>query len=259
VATFHNYVLDPGMRAHGTLLQRLHYATDLRLFTRRSLARATAVTAVSRATADLVRDDLGYAGTLHVIPNSVDGDRFSPATSKNERRRARVLFCGTPSRRKGFHWLDAVAAGIGDVADLVCATGGRDAPQGETRHLTLLGAVRPEAMPDLYRSVDAFVLPSVREGMSLALLEAMASGLPVVAWRVPSAVELLGEDEGGLLATLGDVDGLVERLRWLLGRRDKAAAMGARNRAHAVARHSPRLMADRYASLFDSLESGKRR
>jgi glycosyltransferase involved in cell wall biosynthesis len=255
VATFLNYVLDPEMRAHSTLAQRLHYMTDLRLFTRRAMRRAAAVTAVSHATAQLVRDDLGYNGVIHVIPNSVDSTRFCPVDAATNPNPRRVLFCATPSRRKGFHWLDAIAKGIGDIAELACATGGRAAPAGDHSHLKQLGAIRPDALPELYRSASVFVLPSVREGMSLAQLEAMATGLPVVAWRVPSSMELLGDVQSDLLAELGDVDGFIERVRWLLCNPDRASEVGARNRRMVISSHQPSAMAGTYSSLFTKVSN----
>ena len=250
VASFLNYVLDPEMRAHSTLAQRVHYRTDLRLFTRRAMKRAAAVTAVSHATAQLARDDLGYDGPILVIPNSVDTNRFCPGDGAPHSGSRRVLFCATPSRRKGFHWLDAIAKGIVDIAELACATGNRVTPVGDHSQLKQLGAISPNSLPELYRSANVFILPSVREGMSLAQLEAMATGLPVVAWRVPSSMELLGDIQSDMLAELGDVDGFVERVRWLLCNPDRALEMGARNREFVIRSHQPAAMAKAYSSLF---------
>jgi len=253
VATFLNYVLDAGMRAHSSLAQRMHYLTDLRLFTRLGLRRATVVTAVSHATAQIVRDDLNYSGTIHVIPNSVDSGRFHPADESRPSRHRRVLFCATPSRRKGFHWLDAIAEGVSDLAELACATGSRVSLEGTGGRLVLLGAIQPENLPKLYRSADVFVLPSIREGMSLAQLEAMASGLPVVAWRVPSSIELLGDIQSEFLADLGDVDGFIERVRWLLCNPERSRQIGARNRALMVSSHQPATMAEAYSKIFSEV------
>jgi glycosyltransferase involved in cell wall biosynthesis len=244
------------MRAHSTFLQRVHYRTDLRLFTRLAMKRTASVTAVSHATARLVRDDLGYDGVIHVIPNTVDSARFCPADKKARTGRPRVLFCGTPSHRKGFHWLAAIGQGISDIAELACATGARVAPSGDQRHLRMLGAIHPDELPQLYRSADIFALPSVREGMSLAQLEAMATGLPVVAWRVPSSMELLGDIQADLLADLGDTEGFIERIRWLVSNPDRAAEIGKRNRELMIRDHQPANMARAYASLFSVVARG---
>jgi glycosyltransferase involved in cell wall biosynthesis len=252
VTSFLNYVLDAEMRRHSTFAQRLHYRTDLRLFTKLAVRQAAVVTAVSHATAQLIREDLSFNGPIHVIPNSVDSVRFCPSAGPAPQR---VLFCANPSRRKGFHWLNAIAKGIGDLAELACVTGSRDTIRSDHSHLKLLGGVAPEQLPDLYRSATVFVLPSIREGMSLAQLEAMATGLPVVAWRVPSSMELLGDVQDRLLAELGDVDGFVERVRWLLLNPEQALAIGARNRELMIRSHQPRQMAQAYADIFARLAS----
>lgn len=252
VVTFHNYVLDSGMRPYSTHLQRVHYSTDLRWLTRRALTRAVSVTAVSQATASLVSDELGFHGSIRVIPNSVDCERFTPLPIREDRV-PRVLFCGTPSRRKGFHWLPAIARGLVGAAELACATGRRDLPSAMSG-INLLGAVPSTEMPSLYRSSDVLLLPSVREGMSLALLEAMATGLPVVGWDIPSNQETLGPHQAPLLAPIGDVDGLVSRLRWLLDNPAAAAAMGRANRDRVVEQHVPQVMAARYADVFAEAE-----
>lgn len=236
------------MRAHSTWSQRLHYSTDLRWLTRRALLRATEVTAVSQSTADLMRDDLGYKGRVHIIPNSVDCHRFRPDPARTEHL-PRVLFCGTPSRRKGFHWLPAIARGLAGVAEIACATGTRESPSS-ARGLSLLGAVPSTKMPSLYRSSDAFLLTSVREGMSLALLEAMATAIPVVGWDIPSSREALGPHQRSLLAPLGDLDGLVSRLRWVFDNPAASAVVGQVNRERTLVRHAPKDMANGYASVF---------
>jgi glycosyltransferase involved in cell wall biosynthesis len=252
VVTFHNYVLDAGMHAHSSLAQRLHYSTDLRWLIRSALRRASAVTAVSQSTADLVREDLGFSGSITVIPNSVDSERFTPSAVRRTGA-PRILFCGTPSRRKGFHWLPSVARGLaGRGAELVCATGEREAPGGDGRGLTFLGAVPQQDMPSLYRSCDALLLPSVREGMSLAMLEAMATALPVVAWSTPSNRETLGAHQDVLLAPPGDIDGLISRVRWTIDNPSAAAAIGDENRRRALARHDPHQMAGAYAGIFSA-------
>ena len=67
------------MKPYSSWLQRIHYATTLRRFTKIAVHKAQAVTAVSRFTADIVRRDLGYEGPLPVIYNGVDTGRFRPA------------------------------------------------------------------------------------------------------------------------------------------------------------------------------------
>ena len=254
VVTFHNYVLDPFMRAYSTPLQNLHYATDLRLFTRLALRRAQAITAVSHFTADLVRNDLGFAGKITVIPNGIDTMRFFPARSKRSDRVVRVLFSGNPTRRKGGHWLQKIAAHLDRNVRLIITgglRGGQDLKEAGGR-LEWMTSVPHESMPELYRNVDILLLPTVREGMSLAVLEAMASGLSVVATDCSSMPELIIDGKGGFLCRLGDVVDFAKRINQLadsvLLRRD----MKEFNRSRVEQYFTAQKMVSSYCDFFDN-------
>ncbi len=254
VVTFHNFVIDAFMRPYSTLTQRVHYGTDLRYFLRRSLQIADRVTAVSAFTADLVRRELGYDGPLEVIGNGVDTELFHPPAERRGDRRPRLLFAGNPSLRKGAQWLPAIARKLADRATIVCTV------SGNSRWLRQLQAAGVEiadklpfaSMPDLYRSVDALLLPSVREGDSLAVLEAMSSGLPVVASACSSLPERVEDGVGGFLCDIGDVDAFVEAILQLTdpGLR---ARMGDHNRARAETGFGLENMAGRYQAIFNEL------
>lgn len=71
------------------------------------------------------------------------------------------------------------------------------------------------ALGDVYRGIDIFVMPSLWEGLSLAMLEAMAAGLPMVATEVGGAREVLGDDRWGRVVPPADVDALAEAIRKL--------------------------------------------
>ncbi|HEX9734543.1 MAG TPA: glycosyltransferase family 4 protein [Thermoanaerobaculia bacterium] len=94
----------------------------------------------------------------------------------------------------------------------------------------LLGAVDPERMAEVYDRADVFVLPSRFETCSIATMEAMARGLPVVAYRVGGIPERVPAATAELLAPPGDGERLGAVLRRLLTDRDEAAALGIENR-----------------------------
>lgn len=101
-------------------------------------------------------------------------------------------------------------------------------------------------MPPLYRALDLYLVPSRDEGGPKGLLEAMASGVPVVSTKVGMAVDIVEHGLNGVLAGVEDVAGLVSGLRWLS--EDRAAhqrvAINGRNVAE---RHDWSLIARRYA------------
>jgi glycosyltransferase involved in cell wall biosynthesis len=255
VLTFHNYVLDRPMRSCSTPAQRIHYRTDLRLFTRLALRRADRVTAVSQATARLLRGDLGFAGPIEVVHNGVDIERFQPRSNGfRDSATVRVLFSGNPTRRKGAHWLAAIADGLHPCVRIVI-TGGLRPHIPSLRHprIDQLGAVAYPAMPHLYRSVDVLLMPTIREGMSLAVLEAMASGIPVVASDTSSLPELIHHGKGGFLCGVGDVRSMSSAVNTLAEDAELRRRMGEYNRSLVESRFTESQMVDAYGHLFADL------
>ncbi|ANX03469.1 hypothetical protein PG2T_04195 [Immundisolibacter cernigliae] len=252
VITFHNYVLDRVMRRYSSAVQRLHYATDLRLYTRMALRRAAAVTAVSNFTARLVREDLRFAGPIEVIPNGVDVGRFRPGDAPPQDGPLRVLFSGNLTRRKGADLLPEIARLAGPDVQIHYTTGAR-AGIGDPRWAGLhpQGRVPHDQMPTLYRRFDALLLPTVREGMSLALLEAMASGLVVVASDAASNPELIEPRAGGLLCPVGEPEAYADALRTLAADRERVRRMGQHNRQVVESRYTLERMVAGYLAVFE--------
>jgi L-malate glycosyltransferase len=256
VLTFHNYVLDSAMRPYSTRMQQMHYRTDLRLFTRLALKRADRVTAVSRATAELVQRDLQFTGPIQVIQNGVKTDLFHPPRGRSSSSKIRVLFSGNPTRRKGAHWLPSIADRVESNVSIHLTGGLRD-EGGDLRHprLIQLGTVPFRAMPELYRSMDVLLMPTIREGMSLAVLEAMASGLPVVASDTSSIPELVHHGRGGFLCPIGDTEVMASALNTLAQNPILRQQMGDYNRALIESTFTEEQMVEKYQRLFESLHS----
>ncbi len=198
------------------------------------------------------------AERLRVIPNGVDlslfGRRAGPRRA--DPRRAVgippdahvILFMGTLLGRKGI--LD-LARALGDVAGsdskaLLIIAG----PEGEPgvvarlveivkrtrveQHVRLMGPVGGDLRINLFLSADVFVLPSYSENMPMSVLEAFASGLPVVGTPVGCVPDMVAEGINGYLVNPGDPGALADRLLALLGDKDLRQRMGEANRAKAV-------------------------
>ncbi len=252
VVTFHNYVLDSFMRQYSTPAQRLHYRTDLLWSYRKAVRKASVITAVSEATADLVRRHLSPSLTIQVIRNGVDTNVFQPESSQSLRKTIRVLFSGNPCRRKGADLLPEISRML-DPGIAICVTGGlRGTSVSYTRdNIEIIEKVAYSKMPDLYRSADILLMPAVREGLSLAVLEAMASGLPVVATNCSSLPEQIDHGEGGFLCRLGDVEDFANRINQLAGSLELRQEMGRYNRDKVLENFTLGLMLDDYQKLFN--------
>jgi sugar transferase (PEP-CTERM/EpsH1 system associated) len=110
-------------------------------------------------------------------------------------------------------------------------------------------------VPAVMRSLDVFVLPSLNEGISNTILEAMACGLPVVATRVGGNPELVEEGASGMLFPVGDAPALAACLRLYVEDPDLRRAHGTRGRARAEQQFSLDSMVASYLAMYDQLLS----
>ncbi|UCD49811.1 MAG: glycosyltransferase [Phycisphaerales bacterium] len=181
---------------------------------------------------------------IEVIPNGVDLERFRPAEtgSSTENQPLKLLTVGRLSATKRLNLLiDAVehlrAAGAQVKLDVI----GGGALEVELRQLlalkdlrdvvTLAGRHQAQEMPEIYRRHDVFVSASSQEGMSNAMLEAMASGLPIVATRCEGLDELIADN--GLIVDEAAPDTLAQAIRTLVDDQSKREAMAVAARKQA--------------------------
>jgi glycosyltransferase involved in cell wall biosynthesis len=179
-----------------------------------------------------------------LIPNGVDIDTFKPLHLVPDNGPLKLLCVGRLIERKGQHHLiDAVKRltdeGIDVELDLVGTGDARSANEAQVTRLGLsdqvrfLGYVPREKIAECYAAAHVFVLPSYNEGMSVALLEAMASGLAVVVTPTGGTPELVGPAINGLVFDWGDVDSLTAHLRRLAQDRSLVRRMGDASRTRA--------------------------
>ncbi len=229
----------------------------------------TGIVAVSEDTAHAVRDHLGGAAEdrIVVVVNGVDVDRFPPVVDRDGLRASLgigpgdhlMAMVGTFKAQKGYdQLLEAVADVAGQAPDLHVALVGdgrlrgviearvRDLRLGDRVHL--LGSRRD--VPEILAASDSFVLPSLWEGMSVALLEAMATGLPVVATAVSGTTQVVRHGVEGWLVPPGDATALAAAITELLADPAAARARGASARCRIEAEFSSRRCAEQLVALF---------
>jgi len=117
-------------------------------------------------------------------------------------------------------------------------------------HLAWMPGVRDD-IADIMQVLDVFVLPSKNEGISNTILEALASGLPVIATAVGGNLELVEEGVNGMLVQPGDVGGMAQALLAYLDAPARIAEHGAHARQHAVQRFSIPVMAEAYSLVYE--------
>jgi L-malate glycosyltransferase len=248
---------------HGTDITLVGQARSFFTVTKFSIERSDAVTAVSAYLRDETHRAFGCLEcAIDVIPNFVNLEEFHPATTGEGCRSA----LGPPDVKVLMHIsnfrpvkrvLDVVRtfAQVRSAmpAVLVFVGDGPDRPAAEelvadlhlTRDVRFLGKV--DAVADLLRCADLFLLPSESESFGLAALEAMACGVPVVATDVGGLPEVV-VDGAGALVPKGDIDAMAARALELLGDPVRLAAARA-----AGLRVASRYSADRIVPMYEDL------
>ncbi|TAK59340.1 MAG: glycosyltransferase [Dehalococcoidia bacterium] len=174
---------------------------------------------------------------VHVVPYGVDTSAFRPVDIRRAAGRVRVLFAGTLTQRKGIAYLLEAMGQLDPARFEVTLAGpvlGRGAGlrwyEGSFRHLT---GVRPQDMPAVYRAADVLVLPSLLEGSALVVLEAMASGLPVIVTENAGA-DAVRDGIEGFIVPVRSPEAIAARLEELASP-DLRRRMGEAGRARALA------------------------
>lgn len=219
--------------------------------------RAYAAVANSEGLRDLaIAFDPGM--DIPVVPNGVDLERF-PAPDRAWVP-PRLLSVGRTAYQKG---LDVAMMALGGLKDLEwewrVAGDGPQMPvlQAMIREQQLLGRVHllgwqtAEQLRHEYAAANLFLFPSRHEGMPNAVLEAMASGLPVVATRIAGNEELVLDGETGMLVPVQDVDALRESLRQMLTAQGQRRQMGRAGRLRVEQRFGWSVAARQYQSILE--------
>jgi len=198
--------------------------------------------------------------TVEFVANAVDPEHFRPVPDTSTPRRSGMVFgcIGRLDREKGQRdLLEAFAAGRLAESGARLKFVGEGPDHGELRAraeaLGILDAVEfageRRDMAQVYAEIDCLVLPSLREGMPMVVLEALASGKPVVATDV-GAVSLLLSSGCGLVVPVGDREAMATALRRVAQSADERGIMGAAGRQLVESNYSPRHQASRYAQIY---------
>ena len=239
-----------------------------RLLRRAAYALADSTFTVTRELRDFhARQARISPGKIRVIHNGVDTQRFSPGRDTRLRERLHIppqrLVIGNVGRMVPIKDHGTLLRAV----ELLVAS-------GVDAHLLLIGSgplleahrayVRAsrtiadrvyfagscENVPEMLLAMDVFVLPSICEGMSNTLLEAMASGLPVVATRVGGNSEVVDEGRTGWLVLPGNAKELSERLQYLSLNRERIQEAGLAARERAIRQFSLERMVADYQNLY---------
>lgn len=209
------------------------------------------------------------AQKILAVPNGIHVDRFAPASAGDRQRLREALGVPEGTRLAGFvgrlTWAKDHATLVRAFrrvrercrdATLVLIGDGPLRPELETLaqaegvagHVFFLGD--RSDIHALLRGLDLFVMSSVTEGYSIALLEACASALPIVATDVGGNAEIVRDGINGTLVAAGDAPALAAAMIDLLGNEARARAMGQAGRDWVLRYGSLRTMEERYSEIY---------
>ena len=224
----------------------------------RFLKKTDILVATSAQAAIEARREGFLDGQIAVIPNGVDMRRFKPS-GRSAHARSRIVCVGRLISGKGVDILiDAFAQlqregiclqldVVGSGPEYVCLSV-QAAKLGCAGDVLFHGEVA-----DVERFLDTacvFVQPSLSEGMSNVILEAMACGLPVIATRTGAATDIIQDSVNGLLVDAGSAEQICDAVRKIVSDETYGQKLGRQARITIEERYSIDSVADRYISLY---------
>lgn len=212
-------------------VRRLHRRAALNLVTSSAMAAELAAHRIER---------------VDLWPYGVDLERFNPGRRRAEARRALLgrdeagvvaLYVGRLAPEKNLQRLVPLSAAPGVSLVLVGDGPLRRPLEGQMSgpNVHFRGWLAGDALADAYAGADVFVFPSTTETLGLVLVEALASGLPVIAAQSAPSAEILGDGAGGMLLDTGDWAALADAVLEMgtPGPAWQARSLAARQRAQA--------------------------
>jgi glycosyltransferase involved in cell wall biosynthesis len=205
---------------------------------------------INLCTSEATRDYLLREGIkrLRLWPQGVDARRFRPERASEEWRKKLsgghpdekiLLYVGRLAPEKGIGQLRGVLRELSGVRLAIVGDGpARKALEREFRGTPTVftGLLVGDDLAAAYASADIFLFPSTTETLGMAMIEGLASGLPVVAARAGAAHEVVSEGENGLLYEPGGGEELVAAVRRILDNNALRASLSRRARAGVVGR-----------------------
>jgi glycosyltransferase involved in cell wall biosynthesis len=200
----------------------------------------------------------------YVIHNGVDEIEFIPGKNSDFKsldkiKKPKILFCGRLLYMKGVDSLISSANEIGDKAHFIFAGSGNikrlSSRLKNKDNVTFIGGVDHAKIHLLYQKCDIFVLPSFSESFPISLLEAMSSGLPVIATEVGGIPEMIIDSKIGCLIKARDQDALEDSILRLISSKAQRTRLGKAARELVLSRFTQSEMASKTAGIYEKIVS----
>ena len=211
----------------------------------------------------LIRDYNMREDRVDVVPPGIDltkwnGPDRNALTNRRNGHPLNVIFVGADFLRKGGDILAKVAS-VEEFRNVHFhfVTKTFSGPHGPNVFIHSDMTINGNSLIDLYRTADVFVLPTRADSHSLASLEAMAMGLPVITTPVGGIVDIVNDGETGLLVPTDDLPALTDRLRLLLQNPELRFQLGRNGRAHVERTFNLERNAAKIVDLLNEAATGR--
>ncbi len=212
----------------------------------------------------------GFRRKVRYVPSGVDVDTYRPPTkerSKNDRFTVACVAHLLPVKDQvslveaAAHLPELRVILAGRTDDVAYATKVRQRIEQLALGERVEIAGQIDEIPSFLHTIDAFALPSLgrgrMEGCPVALLEAMSSGLPVIASDIPGSRDVVQHNQNGLLVSPEQPEMLADAIKTLIESPELCRNFGSRARERCVEQFSTALEAQRYMSLYDRVLSSR--
>ena len=212
--------------------------------------------------AQIQRSILSSAVAIHCIPYGIDLNVFRPGSKQLARQALDlppdqpVIFfsaVGLANRRKGLSYLLQALKYLPGRSDIWLLTSGEAAELEEySAHFTMrqLGQIDEQRQSLAFTAADLFVSPTLADNLPLVLIEALACGIPAVAFDTGGVSEIVAHMETGYLARCNDSADLAKGIQTLLADTRLRSEMGHRCRQTAEAHYALKLQAHQYMAVY---------
>lgn len=258
-----NHFMPENLLAYSHLPKPVH-RTAMRLAWRdlgRVFAHADIVTTPTERAAKVLREN-GFPGPVRAVSCGIDAESY---VGNGQTVPGTVLFVGRLDREKHVDELLAAVAGLDDSVRVeLIGEGACRAELEEQAHrldiaerVSFHGFVSERRLREAYARAQVFCMPGVAELQSLATLEAMSAGKPVVAANAVALPHLVREGHNGWLYEPGEIEQLSDRLRRVLEEPDGGAKLGTASR-QLVAKHAMSTTLEHFEELYAELLDARR-
>lgn len=258
-----NHIMPENLIRYSVIIPKWFEKTAMKLAWRdagRVLRQVDFITTPTRRAADLLEAAADLSGVL-AISCGIEASKFANATPTSNKN-PRILFLGRLDFEKHIHnLLSAVAklpAELNTQVEIVGDGGERKALEAQAIELGIaeqvrfLGHISEDELPKAYERATLFAMPSIAELQSIATMEAMASGRPVVAADAMALPHLVHDGDNGYLFPPDDVDFFADRLLKILTADKKELARLSENSLYLIQSHD----IERTLNIFEGLYRG---